>query len=257
MKLQLLTALGLLFCESALALREFNTDRPDKTETPYTVDAGHFQFETDLVTYTRDKDSSGTVTEKLGINHINLKYGVLPDFEVQTIVQMFTKLDVGAQTKKGLGDVLVRAKYNLLGNDGGPVSIGVMPYLKVPTNGAGIGNQSLEGGLIFLTSVPLPKGFILGTMLQGDLIKDPVGLGYHFEYISTATMYVPICGEFGGYTEIFSKASALPSDAWEATFDVGLTYQFIPNWQADAGVNIGLTEAADDWNPFVGLSARF
>ena len=29
-------------------MREMSTDRPDKTESPYTVDAGHFQIETDL-----------------------------------------------------------------------------------------------------------------------------------------------------------------------------------------------------------------
>lgn len=28
-----------------------STDRPDKTESLYTVDAGHFQFEADLVSF--------------------------------------------------------------------------------------------------------------------------------------------------------------------------------------------------------------
>ena len=32
-------------------LRELTTDRPDKTESPYTVDAGHVQIEADLVNY--------------------------------------------------------------------------------------------------------------------------------------------------------------------------------------------------------------
>ena len=36
-------------------LRELNTDRPDLTESPYTVDAGHFQIEMDLVTFTDDR----------------------------------------------------------------------------------------------------------------------------------------------------------------------------------------------------------
>src|SRR5438093_6841318 len=38
-------------------LRELSTDRPDKTESPYTVDAGHFQIEMDLVSYSRDRDT--------------------------------------------------------------------------------------------------------------------------------------------------------------------------------------------------------
>lgn len=29
-------------------MRSFETDRPELTESPYTVDAGHFQYEADL-----------------------------------------------------------------------------------------------------------------------------------------------------------------------------------------------------------------
>jgi hypothetical protein len=35
-----------------------STDRPDKTETAYTMDAGHFQMEMDLVTYGRDRHTT-------------------------------------------------------------------------------------------------------------------------------------------------------------------------------------------------------
>ena len=41
-------------------LRSFETDRPDATESPYTVDAGHFQFETDLFK-----------TNRLSVNGLN------------------------------------------------------------------------------------------------------------------------------------------------------------------------------------------
>ena len=34
-------------------LREMTTDRPDLTESPFTVDAGHVQFETTIVGYSR------------------------------------------------------------------------------------------------------------------------------------------------------------------------------------------------------------
>jgi outer membrane putative beta-barrel porin/alpha-amylase len=37
----------------------------------------------------------------------------------------------------------------------------------------------------------------------------------------------------------------------------GLTYWLSDNLQLNAGVNIGLTRAADDYNPFVGLAWRF
>jgi hypothetical protein len=39
--------------------------------------------------------------------------------------------------------------------------------------------------------------------------------------------------------------------------DFGLTYELTPNIQLDAGINVGVTKAAPDFNPFVGLSWRF
>src|SRR4051794_40660281 len=36
-------------------MREFNTDRPDLTESPFTVDAGHFQIEMDILNYSYDR----------------------------------------------------------------------------------------------------------------------------------------------------------------------------------------------------------
>lgn len=36
-------------------MREMETERPDVTESPYTVDAGHFQYETDLIRLIKEK----------------------------------------------------------------------------------------------------------------------------------------------------------------------------------------------------------
>jgi hypothetical protein len=37
----------------------------------------------------------------------------------------------------------------------------------------------------------------------------------------------------------------------------GLTYQVSKNFQFDCGVNIGVTPAADRFNPFIGASFRY
>jgi hypothetical protein len=48
-----------LFSPTPRALmRDMSTDRPDKTESPYTVDAGHFQFEADLVSFGIDRSNA-------------------------------------------------------------------------------------------------------------------------------------------------------------------------------------------------------
>src|SRR5205807_425866 len=44
-------------------MRELSADRPDKTDCPFTVDAGHFQVEMDLanLTYNRSRSSGGNL----------------------------------------------------------------------------------------------------------------------------------------------------------------------------------------------------
>src|SRR5687768_7839887 len=60
-------------------MREMSTDRPDKTESPYTVDAGHFQIEMDLFSYSYDRYNSArrdVRAESLSIAPMNLKAGL-------------------------------------------------------------------------------------------------------------------------------------------------------------------------------------
>src|SRR5688572_30011950 len=56
-------------------LRDLSTDRPDKTESPYTVDAGRIQIETDLVAYTHDRQD-GITTRAFDVLPFNLKIGL-------------------------------------------------------------------------------------------------------------------------------------------------------------------------------------
>src|ERR1700683_1813057 len=56
-------------------LRSFNADRPPKANSPYTVDAGHFQYETDVAVY-GDADSSGVKTRNWTVFDPTLKLGL-------------------------------------------------------------------------------------------------------------------------------------------------------------------------------------
>ena len=49
------------------AVRPLSTDRPDTTESTHTVDAGHFQIESDLVAFSHDRDTGGGGPEGMGI----------------------------------------------------------------------------------------------------------------------------------------------------------------------------------------------
>ena len=73
-------------------LREMTTDRPDKTESPFTVDAGHVQIEADLLNYTYDRINSArdhTRTDTFAIAPINFKVGLCTATDFQVIVPTY------------------------------------------------------------------------------------------------------------------------------------------------------------------------
>jgi len=245
-------------------LREMSTDRPDKTESPYTVDAGHFQFEMDLLSYTRDEGRFGGATTKVdawAVAPINLKVGLCNRVDLQLVLETYNHVHVRSdgvtRTMNGYGDTTVRLKCNFWGNDGGATAMGALPYVKLPTNQDGLGNNSVEGGLVLPLAVRLPADFGLGMMTQFDAVRDEDGGGHHAEFINSITLGHDIVGKLGGYVEFFSAVSAERGSRWIGTVDLGLTYGVTDNIQLDAGVNIGVTKSADDVNPFLGLSWRF
>ncbi len=229
-------------------LRELNTDRPDKTESPYTVDAGHFQLEMDLVSYTRDGKQ-----DLFAIAPVNLKVGLLNNVDLQFIAETYNVQHDG----NGYGDTLVRLKVNFWGNDGGATAFGVMPFAKFPTSQHQFGNSAVEGGIIFPLAIKLPRDFELGTMTEVDYIRNENNSGYHQEFINSVTVSHAIVGELSGYAEFFSAVSNERDSRWIGTVDFGFTCKVTPNIQLDAGLNIGVTSAADDLNPFIGFSVRY
>jgi hypothetical protein len=246
-------------------LREVSTDRPDKTESSHTVDAGHLQIESDLVSYSRDDDESGdgdTRVESWAVAHINLKIGLLNNVDLQTVIETYNHITtedrVAGTTNRqcGFGNLTSRVKINLWGNDSGPIAVALMPFVKFPTSQDDIGNDSVEGGIILPVATGLPAGFDLGGMTEVDFNRDEMGDGHHTEFVNTIEVGRDIFGPIGGYVEFFTAVSTESDSEWIGTVDVGFTYGVTENIQFDAGVNIGVTDAADDYNPFLGLSIR-
>src|SRR5688572_485991 len=69
-------------------MRELSTDRPDKTESPYTVDAGHVQIEMDVVSYVYDH-SGGPNVEGWSFLISNFKLGLLNNLDFQVIAETY------------------------------------------------------------------------------------------------------------------------------------------------------------------------
>src|SRR5262249_21358904 len=69
-------------------MREMSTDRPDQTESPYTVDAGHFQVEWNVFGFTRDRknvEHSGERVDNYQYLAPNFKMGLTNRIDLQFV----------------------------------------------------------------------------------------------------------------------------------------------------------------------------
>ena len=244
-------------------LRELIPDRPNITESPFTVDAGWWQLELDLANYTRNHDRSGggdLRTTSLSFANLNLKVGLTSAIDLQTVFSPYTKLRTDDRiagvrtTTAGFGDVTSRLKINFWGNDGGDSAFGLMPFIKWPTNQHGLGNKSVEGGLIVPYAHSLPGGWDLGAMTEIDVVRNDSDTGYTAAWVNTITAGHNLTGKLGCYLEL---ATTLTHGASLASFDYGLTFNVSKHVQADIGATQGLTPATEDLTVFTGLSVRF
>jgi hypothetical protein len=239
------------------SLRELVTDRPDVTESPFTVDSGHGQLEMDLATVTRNR-RDGDRTTTWALAPFNLRFGVTPHFEVGVFAgpylhQVEEPRRGPKDSRTGLDDIVLRTKFNFWGNDGGGSAGGLIADLLLPTATHGLGSGKTGAGLRLPLALTLPGEWDLGLMTGGDWIRQGAD-GRRARWINTATLGHDLTRTLSAYAELTSDAGR---GSHVATFDLGMAWKVNPNLQWDAGVNLGLSEAADDLHLFAGVSRRY
>jgi hypothetical protein len=250
-------------------LRDLTTDRPDLTESPFTVDAGRIQIESNLYGYAKSRpDEDGITTQSHEFAIINIRAGVTHNTEIDLIwqpygVMRFRPKDKVEQTKaEGIGGLVLRGKLNLYGNDKfdkpGDTALALLPFISIPTDrGNGISPEDVEGGLIVPFAVVLPVNFGLGLNAGVSAIKDDNGKGYHAEAFLSAALAYEWNDRVGTYYEIAAILGTDDPRGDTLLLGTGFTYAINDNTQLDGGINFGVTPASDRWNPFVGLTRRF
>lgn len=247
----------------AQAERELTSDRPDATESPFTVERGRVQIESSFAEYMRDRHNPEHADVRVtawSVAPVNVRVGLTPNSELQVVVDSF--LDVKVEDRdsgvtervRGFGDVTLRAKWNFWGNDGGETALGLMPFVKLPTARDGLGNDKVEGGVILPFAAELPGGWGFGAMTEADVIRNDDDDGYTVAWVNTATVGHDITEKLGGFLELTSEAGEVKP---VFGFNCGITYAVDANLQLDAGINLGLSRSADDLTLFTGFVKRF
>lgn len=230
-------------------MRELSPDRPDATESPLTVDAGHLVIEASVFDWRRN-DGSDTHT----LMSTNLKIGLSnnTDFQVVFDAHAWESPKVGRDAE-GFGDIQLRIKHNLRGNDEGDSALAFFPYVKIPTS-AQFSNDKWEGGFIIPFATKLSGGLGLGLMAEFDVVYDAVGKDHDLEFLHSAVLGFDLSERFGSFLEFVGIEGG---SSYKAFWAGGFTYSLNEDLVLDLGTQVGLNDAAEDFGLFFGFTRRF
>ena len=246
-------------------LRSLCTDRPTKSTSPCTVDAGHWQLESDVYNYTEQDAGGVSITTQL-ITNPTLKLGLTNTWDVEInlapyeVVTVRDSASPARQSFGGVGDLFIRSKFNLLGDDGGNIGLAIEPFVKVPTASKTIGNGAVEGGLIAPIQFNLPGNWQLVLDPEADALANASGSGRHLNLIGLASLSYPVTKTVTLSGEIWGDENFEPSGhVWQTSFDLGAAWipAKAPTFQLDGGVNLGLNNATPGVQAYLGVSKRW
>jgi hypothetical protein len=243
--------------------RAYNTDRPSKTDSPFTIDAGVFQIESDVWNWTLDEPDTKHGDKRIRtwiVGNTNFKLGLTNWMDLQVFPQFYVNKRTSGPgfgkplEQDGFGDTTIRLKVNLLGNDGGKLVIGFLSSLKIPTNTGDTGNHVWEPGFELPVSYSLPWGFTLFAQTRIDILDKSRSSNMQVQWQNPIGLSRTIVGNLSGYIEFYDAVSSGP---WVGTLDTGLIYQVTPNCSIDVNSFFGVTRSAPDYNMFSGFGYRF
>jgi Putative MetA-pathway of phenol degradation len=244
-------------------LREFSADRPGKSHSSITVDAGHFQVESDFFIYTWDPGRGDRPTTRAySIGTPIFKVGITNsiDFEVATSFFNHLRQTGGGSpplVANGFGDMSIGAKINLFGNDGGNQSLALIPFVKLPTAAQDIGNGHTE----FMLNAPYTinaKPWALTLEPNFGILRNGSNSGYRENYGFIANLSRPVFSEkLTAAIEIATDVSSEPGSKVKVSLDPSLQYLVTRDLQLDVGISIGLNSATPKYIPYVGFSYRY
>lgn len=247
-------------------MRPLQTDRPGKSFSPFTVDAGHLQIESDAWLYSWDRWSpDGTVMRSTTILDPNLKVGLNDWLELDAILPLHdaqvtrSRGSDGRSSGQGIGDLSLGSKVNFLGNDGdGTRGAGLVFYAELPSGAGGIRQQLPQYTVMLPVVLPLPKQFSITLEPGAGLLDNATKRGLHGDY----QFIVNVNRQIPGTTVTAELELALDTEGDhntgdQNTLDGSLQWMIGRSLQLDGGVYVGIDRSAPDWSPYVGFSVRF
>lgn len=238
-------------------MKEMETDRPDVTESAYTVAPGHFQMESDLFRYVRNKNRD-TISTAIGYNLGNYKLGLSERADMQLVVPTYVNNSIRERSTSkiisrsaGLDHIILRFKYNLWGYAGGKTALAALPFLSFPTSA--FAHNGVQGGIVFPFAWQLKEGLGFGSQAEMDIVKEDDN-NYHVDFLYSATCSKSISSKVNVFAEGVASISTYRNNT-DVYANGGIIFSISENVNVDAGINYGVNRGADKIF-FTGFSFR-
>jgi hypothetical protein len=194
--------------------------------------------------------------------------GIIPELDAFITVPYISgtaKTDLGSESKSGLGDVTIGAKWKFMNVD--KIALAVKPFVILPVGDEkkllGKGGAGFGAALVASTKLDdqIAIDANLGLLHQSikttdDFTGDSKTDSYNEFDFSVAGKY-EFSRELKGVGELaYSKTDQTGSKAL-AFLGAGAVYAALPNLDVDAGLRIGLTKETEDFIVLAGATYKF
>ena len=228
------------------------------TEVPETVAPGRFLLEMDALTLQLNHDA-GHKYQAIGAATTYLSTGLTSTLDLQLGASLFLseKVDTSglSDSNSGIGDVHIRTKWRFYESKENYTTAAVMPYIKLPTNSGGVGNNAVEGGLIVPFGTQLAGGFIFNAMGQVDYLRNDADNGYDSRWRVAMAMTKRVTKAIGLYGEL-TAGKGTGGTPWEGLLGGGVLLAMSENFEWDFALYTGISSGTD-WSSAIRLNWRF
>ncbi|MFC6222592.1 transporter [Hymenobacter artigasi] len=240
-------------------MRPMVPDRPGITESPYSVDAGHFQYETDALRLLTRREGTAYGHDWY-INHALAKIGLTNRTDLQvgldsyTATRSYDDADPSQTTvSRGLGDLNIRLKHTLVGDDNSRWALGLIGYVTLPTGGPR-GDGAVEYGAVLPVVYQLTKPWSIGGQVATQVYWDRETHSRYLQLTPTFTTDYQFSKFAQAFVELVGYRDVRQS-SWLSSINTGVQLDLSDNVQLDFGTHQPITNSVDR-EYFLGMSFR-
>lgn len=247
-------------------LRDMETDRPNTANSPRTIDAGHVQIETGIVSYSYYQSSFAPFAAWT-FGETNFRLGVLNNLELNVVLDPYdlniSEFHPAGDTYRqaSFGDTVVGGKINLWGNDAPDrlwnTVLALQPQFKLPTADTNVGNGHVDYLLLIPFTITLQDKFTFSEQPAFAVERSTFNTGYATAFQNAVCLDRVFFERLDLYVEYVVFAPAEANTEVAHSVDFGGIYQLTPSITVDTAIALGLNHAANTVGATVGISFRF